>query len=689
MELESLLDSDEQRWIDDLLTGVGAGGDVETAGDAVGQVNPVSAAPGALPQPLHNIGLKAVNGSSGGDVLPGKALQLSQSQDLELWSALGPSITRSDLQVGELDLHDLSFGVLEDQAAEVAPTSRGAPPSPQFSASACEAAGASVPFQPEAACHGDAPLTPPQAAAMDSSPTAGARQRVVAADPFSVHASQGVCKAAESSPSISQAGPATPEQSGSGGAACGAAGESSGAQSSSQHIAGRRPADTEDDKARARQMRNRESAAQSRERKKKWVVDLEQRCQQLEHANGQLNAMVQQLTSENASLKCQLASAYSGQPVVPQPAGFGMPFGYAYYTAAPPTATNPKIPIPAAKRARAGPAGSSASKNKSKKSATSAVLLSVVCCLLLVASPWRRDGAVSSLPSSPSESQADDDTLVRSGRVLTALSMDPQPRPPPNGSHASPSLAALQGGGESGSPEASFSANAPLPRLGPVSRVRRQDLALPAIAGPQTEIDTEVMQQLKKLGSLALDGKPATAPSYGSHKASSGARGGSSQASFPLMASSVFGHAGLMSPVTCTEVLRFRRAAAEYQGGEYKARAGDEATRASAGSGSTTGPYRGRKSFAIPLPPAGGEAAGSRQGGGPEEGPKQRIGEDPDDVQVGTIVSVLFPSRNNTGSPPSGDQYDSVGQLYVVMLAPQSSFVAYRCDLPYSVEMRA
>jgi hypothetical protein len=63
------------------------------------------------------------------------------------------------------------------------------------------------------------------------------------------------------------------------------------------------------------------------------------------------------------------------------------------------------------------------------------------------------------------------------------------------------------------------------------------------------------------------------------------------------------------------------------------------------------------------------------------------------------VVSVLFPSRaaggNCTGDMGEGAEAcgpgldRSVEQLYVVMLAPQSSYVTYRCDLPYLVEMKS
>ena len=593
------------------------------------------------------------------------------TEDFELWEALETGVPcKLDNDVGGLDVQDLSFTFLHDKPHED-PSATAL--SPKSTASNFQSPVTSSSLS-GVTMHKDAPLATSQMAAAatgkpgHSSPGGASSLSARRLQP----ASQIVSKAAESGPAMSPAGPATPDQSGSGGAACGATVDISGAQSRCPSSQADQPQEL-DEKARARQMRNRESAAQSRVRKKKFFEELEQRCQQLEHANNQLNVMVQQLTSENASLKCQLASAYSGQPV-PQGAGFGVPYGYSYFPAMP--QVTPKIPIPAkkpspsGKRGQSASAGSTLKRTKTSKatSAASAALLSVVCCVLFVASPWGRDGSMSYLPSSNTDLKQDDAALVRSGRVLTALNMDwPESVNLSEDLGAPPqALKAIQSRQD---PPDHSPSNSSLPQLVTPSDA---SLALPVVARPHSEIGEEVMQQLKKLGALALDDNAASPAS----QKGAGPGGAGSHASFPLMALSIFDHAGLISPVTCTEVVRFRRAD-NGQSSERQSRPMSD---------NDTRPYRGSNSFAIPLPPAGAERSHGDQDS--SDGPKQRIGEDPDDVQVGTIVSVLFPSRNTTGVSGSSADPNSVGELYVVMLAPQSSYVAYRCDLPYSVEMR-
>ena len=192
-----------------------------------------------------------------------------------------------------------------------------------------------------------------------------------------------------------------------------------------------------DPKAYARQMRNRESAAQSRVRKKKYMEEMEHKMQHLEAANAQLNGMVQQLSAENAALKCQLANAYSGQkPPSGPPGGYAVPYPGAYphpYVLTPSAPVPaPKLPISAPKRRQSGASSDAAgSKGKRAKSvpkaaaAASAVLLSVVCCLALVAGPWATLAGPPPRPLSASAygGSSSSSELARSGRVLAAIGM--------------------------------------------------------------------------------------------------------------------------------------------------------------------------------------------------------------------------------------------------------------------------
>lgn len=438
-----------------------------------------------------------------------------------------------------------------------------------------------------------------------------------------------------------------------------------GAQSTRQspkEIAEQREELSVDPKAHARQVRNRESAAQSRIRKKKYVEEMEFRCQQLEHANGQLNAMVQQLTAENAALKCQLANAYSGQTSAVQTM---MPYaGGIAYVLQPQAAPNPKIPIPASRPVvKRRQSSSDATKGKKAKAgaATSAVLLSVVCCLFLVSGPWTRTRYMphSWTGALPDTKQA----LGRSGRVLTAIGMTRDEA----GSDERGGIAALPSSSDQAHSGTELH-DKPRAREGKIpSEPGSSNAKSHALAAlDQGCIDAEVMQQLKKLGPLAL--------SSGRWLASR--RMDRARRDFPMLAGNIFGDAGLMSPVMCTEVMRFHRADQEQAKDEHQ-------------ESSRHQHYRGRTSSAIPLPPVREQWEDTQQQD--HDGPSQRIGLDGyAEDEVGTIVSVLFPSRNVTGSPEYPDsEHQKLEQLYVVILEPQSIFVTYRCELPYIVEMKS
>lgn len=79
--------------------------------------------------------------------------------------------------------------------------------------------------------------------------------------------------------------------------------------------------------------RNRESAHQSRQRKRMQASEVEQRCEQLKQHNSQLNELVGRLTAENIGLKQQLMGIcqQTGAPLPPPPASAVMPpFGFCH-----------------------------------------------------------------------------------------------------------------------------------------------------------------------------------------------------------------------------------------------------------------------------------------------------------------------------------------------------------------------
>ena len=81
-------------------------------------------------------------------------------------------------------------------------------------------------------------------------------------------------------------------------------------------------ADASDDKKRARLVRNRESAQQSRARKKQYVDELERKCRDLGRANAELRAFASTLMAECAGLRHHLHLA-TGKP--PPPPGTVLP----------------------------------------------------------------------------------------------------------------------------------------------------------------------------------------------------------------------------------------------------------------------------------------------------------------------------------------------------------------------------
>jgi len=76
--------------------------------------------------------------------------------------------------------------------------------------------------------------------------------------------------------------------------------------------------------------RNRESAHQSRQRKRMQMDEVEQRCEQLKQQNSQLNQLVGRLTAENMGLKQQLVNMCheTGRPLPPPPLSAMHPFAF-------------------------------------------------------------------------------------------------------------------------------------------------------------------------------------------------------------------------------------------------------------------------------------------------------------------------------------------------------------------------
>ena len=94
----------------------------------------------------------------------------------------------------------------------------------------------------------------------------------------------------------------------------------------------------------ARMQRNRESAHQSRQRKRMQLSEVEQRCEQLKQHNSQLNELVGRLTAENIGLKQQLVGIchQTGTPLPLPPASAVMP-PFAFNHMGMPMVPTPKV----------------------------------------------------------------------------------------------------------------------------------------------------------------------------------------------------------------------------------------------------------------------------------------------------------------------------------------------------------
>lgn len=122
----------------------------------------------------------------------------------------------------------------------------------------------------------------------------------------------------------------------------------------------------DDEKKRARLMRNRESAQLSRQRRKKYVEELEEKVKSMHSVINDLNTRISYVMAENATLRQQLGGGGTlAQPAVYPPPGMHFPWipGYALR---PHGAPVPVVPIPRLKPQTPAPA-QKPKKSESKK----------------------------------------------------------------------------------------------------------------------------------------------------------------------------------------------------------------------------------------------------------------------------------------------------------------------------------
>lgn len=130
----------------------------------------------------------------------------------------------------------------------------------------------------------------------------------------------------------------------------------------------------EEEKKRARLMRNRESAQLSRQRKKHYVEELEDKVKNMGSTIQELNAQLAYISHENARLRQQLGGgmlppAPTGPPgMYPQMMYPWMPCGVQPYLVKPQGSQVPLVPIPRLKPQPPLPAPKASKKAESKKS---------------------------------------------------------------------------------------------------------------------------------------------------------------------------------------------------------------------------------------------------------------------------------------------------------------------------------
>ncbi|MQM11396.1 hypothetical protein Taro_044300, partial [Colocasia esculenta] len=156
------------------------------------------------------------------------------------------------------------------------------------------------------------------------------------------------------------------------------------------------PGCEEEDKRKARLMRNRESAQLSRQRKKHYVEELEEKVRAMHSTITELNSKISFIMAENATLRQQLTSG-GGSVNCPLPAVYPPPVTSMHfpwipcsgYTLRPPGSQVPLIPIPRLKTQQVAsapkPKKSESRKAEGKTKKVAGVsLLGLLFCMLFV-----------------------------------------------------------------------------------------------------------------------------------------------------------------------------------------------------------------------------------------------------------------------------------------------------------------
>lgn len=133
----------------------------------------------------------------------------------------------------------------------------------------------------------------------------------------------------------------------------------------------------EEDKKKSRMMRNRESAQLSRQRKKQYVEELEEKVKSMQSMINQLNAKISYVMAENTTLRQQLGGGSGTLPVVYPSVGAIPPMHLPWlpgYGWRPQGSQVPLVPIPKLKPQQPASAKTRKSGSKTKKVASVSLL---------------------------------------------------------------------------------------------------------------------------------------------------------------------------------------------------------------------------------------------------------------------------------------------------------------------------
>ncbi|BDA44244.1 probable bZIP transcription factor 28 [Coccomyxa sp. Obi] len=415
----------------------------------------------------------------------------------------------------------------------------------------------------------------------------------------------------------------------------------------------------EEQKRQARMQRNRESAMQSRQRRKMQLEELERRNAELQTQNTHLTGLVAGLSAENAALRHQLAavqgnsSAPPGVPAqpgtVPVPARMPVPY-MPWLPGMPYIGPTPKVAIQRLPVTRPEPASGSGARTKkvdTKKRARVAAgstALLALCCFFVFMGPvpfWPDGGTAPALRGSVSPQNnyaALPSPAHTGGRVLQSVSDD------------------VEGnwtGGGAFKGNISVSEAAALEAGDRASDLQKAEAALVLRSNAQTK--ASALQRLKDLAPLTLLSDWGVEGGVSKVWENTGGVGGRS--SRPLV-----------PPMQCREVFsldasqNMDAAAARRQLQNYLA---------------TMSSFRGRALTGGPLAmPPTSHQVGDQEETKPFKFPTKIGCEDADED---VVVSIMLPTQQPEGK--GNKSFQSLDEIFVVVVKPMKKYVTYACSL--------